>query len=243
VQEVAAADVAAFFAPERPGPLIHAHVAATGVGRCSADGWPDPVTVTAELPGGNIAVRGAPAPLAGLRGLIEAGPEWLPALREVDRGVAAWPRLVSVLPPSSDVPAPVHPVRRLTPQDAAVIELLHPSIAWIGETWDGAAGLAASGHAWAAFVGDRPVAVACSFYVGTRYEDIGVVTEPDHRGRGLSTACAAALITDIRRRRRQPSWTTSPDNAASRGVAAALGFVHQRDDVLFAVGVPVPTVD
>ena len=240
--EVAAEEVARFFGPERPGPLLHAHVASTGVGRCAADRRPDPRTVLVELPGGNVALRGAPAPVPDLRGLVEAPPEWLPALRAIDPGVATWPRLVSVLPRSADVPAPADLVRRLTAADAAVLARLHPSVAWISETWDGPAGLAASGHAWAAFADGRPTAVACSFYVGSRYEDVGVVTDPDHRGRGLSTACAAALVADIRRRGRQPSWTTSPDNLASRAVAARLGFVHERDDILYAVRTPVPTV-
>lgn len=84
------------------------------------------------------------------------------------------------------------------------------------------------------------VSVACSFYVGTEHEDIGVVTAPAFRGRGLSTACAAALATEIRARGRQPSWSTSPDNLASRAVAARLGFVHAREDVLYAVHTPIP---
>ena len=84
-------------------------------------------------------------------------------------------------------------------------------------------------------------ALAVPFYVGGRYEDIGVVTEPEYRRKGLSTACAAALIADIRARGRVPSWSTSPDNTGSRGVAAGLGFVHDRDDVLYALRTPIPT--
>ena len=121
------------------------------------------------------------------------------------------------------------------------MERLDPSIAWIGETWGGAAGLAGSGYAVAAFDGDRAVSVACAFFVGRRFEDIGVVTDPGHRGRGLSTACAAAVVTAARARGHRPSWTTSPDNLASRAVAAHLGFVPAREDVLYAVGTPVPT--
>jgi predicted GNAT family acetyltransferase len=84
------------------------------------------------------------------------------------------------------------------------------------------------------------VAVATAFFVGTQHEDIGVVTEPGYRGRGLSTSCAAAVIADVRARGRRPTWTTSPENTGSRAVAARLGFVHARADVLYAVGVPVP---
>ncbi|WP_448623657.1 GNAT family N-acetyltransferase [Geodermatophilus sp. URMC 64] len=243
MREVDAADVAGFFAPERPGPLIAQHIVTSGVGRCRADRWPRPRTVLAELPGGNVALRGEPAVIDGLAALVEAPPEWLPALRAVDPGTTVWPRVVAVLPDGADVPAPRHPVRRLVPGDAAALERLDPSIAWIGETWGGPAGLAASGYGWAAFDGDRAVSVACSFFVGRRFEDIGVVTARDVRGRGLSTACAAAVVADIRARGHRPTWTTSPDNAASRAVAAHLGFVHERDDVLYAVRTAIPPVD
>ena len=100
--------------------------------------------------------------------------------------------------------------------------------------------MAASGTAWAAFADGRPVAVASTFFLGREYEDIGVVTEPAHRGRGLSTSCAAAGSGGIRARGHPPTRTPSPDNTASRAVAARLGFVHARDDVLYAVGIPIP---
>lgn len=243
MREVRADDVTAFFLPERPGPLIHPHIRATGIGTCRVDRWPSPRTVVAELPGGNVAVRGQPQVLPGLAGFVEASPDWVPALREIDPGTAVWPRLVAVLPDGADADGPDHAVRRLTPADAAGLAALHPSIAWISETWGGPAGLASSGRAFAAFAGSRPVAVACSFYVGREHEDIGVVTEAAHRGRGLSTACAAAVVQDIRSRGRRPTWTTSPDNLGSRRVAERLGFVHHRDDVLYAVHTPVPGPD
>jgi len=240
VREVPAAEVASFFLPERPGPLVQQHIAATGVGRCRADRWPGPHTVTAELPGGNIALRGEPRVIEDLTGLVEAPPDWLPALRETDPATGEWPRLIFALPDSAGLPASTD-ARRLGPDDAAALERLDPSIAWIGETWDGAAGLAASGRAWAAFDGDVPVSVACVFFVGRQHEDIGVVTDPAFRGRGLSTACAAAVAADIRARGHRPTWATSPDNLASRAVAARLGFTHVRDDVLYAVHTPIPS--
>jgi GNAT superfamily N-acetyltransferase len=243
MRDVDAADVAGFFAPERPGPLIQPHILTSGVGRCRADRWPDPRTALAELPGGNVAVRGAPAEIEGLAGLVEAPPWWLRALQAIDPGTALWPRVIAVLPDSADVPAPGHPVRRLVAGDAPALARLDPSIAWIGETWGGPEGLATSGYAVAAFDDHRPVSVACAFFVGRRFEDIGVVTDRAHRGRGLSTACAAAVVADIRRRGHRPTWTTSPDNVASRAVAARLGFVHERDDVLYAVRTPIPPVD
>jgi len=76
--------------------------------------------------------------------------------------------------------------------------------------------------------------------VGDRHEDIGVVTEAAFRGHGLSPACAARVMADIRGRRRTPSWSTSRDNTASRRVAEKLGFVKHRDDVLYIAGKPLP---
>jgi GNAT superfamily N-acetyltransferase len=238
LQEVPPGVVAALFAPERPGPLIQQHVAASGVGRCLADRGVDPRTALAELPGGNVACRGEPAAVPGLRGLVEAPPQWRPALESV-APVAVWERIIAVLPDDAR-PGPRHAVRRLASTDVAGLAALDPSIAWISETWGGHAGLAASGAAWVAVADGRPVAVATAFFVGTQHEDIGVVTEPGYRGRGLSTSCAAAVIADVRARGRRPTWTTSPENTGSRAVAARLGFVHARADVLYAVGVPIP---
>jgi GNAT superfamily N-acetyltransferase len=197
----------------------------------------------AELPGDNVAVRGEPRLVEDLAGLVEAPPEWVPVLRELDPATGIWPRLIFALPAAAGLPPQRADVRRLGPQDAAALHGLAPAIAWIGESWGGPAGLAASGRAWAAFDGDVPVSVACAFFVGRQHEDIGVATDPAHRGRGLSTACAAAVAADIRARGHRPTWQTSPDNVASRAVAARLGFAHVRDDVLYAVRTPIPTVD
>jgi len=237
---VEAESVAGFFLPERPGPLLQPHIAATGVGRCRADRWPEPRTVVAELPGGNVALRGEPVVVDDLSGLVEAPPGWLPVLRELDPATGVWERLIAALPASAALPTPVG-VRRLEPGDAALLARLDPSLAWIWETWDDAARLASSGYAWAAFEDGVPVSVACSFYVGRQHEDIGVVTDPAFRGRGLSTACAAGVAADIRTRGRTPTWSTSPDNAGSRAVAARLGFTPVREDVLYAVRTPIPS--
>jgi predicted GNAT family acetyltransferase len=91
-----------------------------------------------------------------------------------------------------------------------------------------------------AFRSGRLAAVACSFFAGVRYEDIGVVTQPAERGQGLGMACAGALCAAIQGRGRQPSWSTSPDNTASLRVAEKLGFVLQRRDRLLVVGKSLP---
>jgi GNAT superfamily N-acetyltransferase len=243
VKDVPASRVSSFFAPERPGPLVHPHILTSGIGRCRVDRWPRPRTAVAELPGGNVAVRGEPRDVPGLTGLLDAAPEWLPVLRVMDPGTAVWPRLIAVLPDAVELPDPGPAVRRLTGADADALAGLHPSISWIGVTWGGAAGLAASGVAFGWFDDGRLLSVACAFYVGRRFEDVGVVTEPAHRGRGLSTACAAAVLRDVRARGRRPTWTTSPDNTGSRRVAEHLGFVLDREDVLYAVRTAIPPPD
>jgi len=243
VLTVAPGPLRPWFTPERPGPLVFEHVARTGHGRVRVDRWPDPRVVVAELPG-NISLRGDPehlssGDLAELTGFVDAPPEWLPALRASDPGAAPWDRLIAVLP--SSAPAPPGPdVRLLTTDDAPALAGLSTDSSWIAETWGGVPGMLAAGVARGVLVDGKVAAIAVPFYVGGTYEDIGVITEPDHRRRGLSTACAGALIADIRARGHVPTWSTSPDNAGSRGVAARLGFVHERDDVLYALRTPIP---
>jgi RimJ/RimL family protein N-acetyltransferase len=233
-----------WFAPERPGPLIFEHVVRTGHGRCRVDRRPGAGVVLAELPG-NYALRGDPACLTDgdlddVAGFVEAPPEWLPALRALDPATAVWDRLVAVLPAAATVPSPPENVRLLTAADAPALAALDQESAWIHETWGGPEEMAAAEVAYAATVGGVLASVAVPFYVGGGYEDIGVVTVPAHRRRGLSTACAAAVITDARARGRTPTWTTSPDNTGSLAVAARLGFVHAREDVLYAVRTAIP---
>jgi GNAT superfamily N-acetyltransferase len=234
-----------WFTPERPGPLVFGHVLRSGVGGCSVDRWPDPRVVLAEV-ADNYALRGdpdavSPGHLAGVRGLVEAAPEWLPVLRASAGEVAPWSRIIAALP--ADAPAAAaHPaVRRLGPADADLVAALPPDIDWIHESWGGAERMLAEGVAHGAVVDGELASVAVAFHCGFGHEDIGVVTAAAHRRRGLSAACAAAVVADVRGRGHVPSWSTSPDNTGSRAVAARLGFVPVRDDVLYAVRMPVPS--
>jgi RimJ/RimL family protein N-acetyltransferase len=242
------ASVRHWFLPERPGPLIAQHLIATGNGSCLADRWPEPRALVVET-GGNYTVAGDPDALdpGRLRGLIEGFVEapaaFEPLLAATARELHEWPRVVLTLDgplrPPPEPPGP-HQVRRLDAGDAGSLARLGEESVWIANTWGGPEGLAASGTAWGASAGSRLVAVACPFFVGTVYEDLGVVTEPGFRGRGLSTACAAAVCRDVRGRGHVPSWTTSPDNSASLRVAAKLGFALQRRDRLLVADVPIP---
>ncbi len=241
-----AASLKPWFLPDRPGPLVGLHVINSGHGQIFADRWPQPRVVLANA-NGNMALAGdpeawQPADLRGqIVGMVDAPPKFRPLLESSFPDLQVWRRVI--LTHEGDVPqistAPLS-LRRLRPPDDAMLREIHPDISWISTTWSGVEGLASSELAWAAFDGRRIVSVACTFFVGETYEEIGVVTEPAYRGRGLSYACAAALCGDIYNRKRRPSWSTSPDNMASLRVAQKLGFQVQREDILYVIGIEIP---
>lgn len=241
-----AATLKHWFLPDQPGPLVGLHVIHTGKGTCLVDRWPAPQVLLAEI-AGNYALLGDPQVLAPadlrphIQGFVDSSPAFVPILKAAFPDLSTWPRLIFAQPCMPDPAAPVDAsIRRLAPSDAPYLRGLSRESAWISIYWDGPDGLAASGYGWGAFVDGHLAAVACTAFLGENYEDIGVVTEPPFRGLGLSPACVLALCGEIRARGHQPSWTTSPDNLASIRVAEKLGFVLQREDVLYVVGVPIP---
>ncbi len=245
-----AATLADWFQPERPGPLVGAHMLLTGHGRAWADRWPDPCALLVDV-AGNYSLAGdasllRPADLPPLSGFVEAPAPFVPLLRTACDDLIDWERVIYALPASAaldgalDQMRGVGSIRRLGPADAASLAGLGQEADWISNTWGGAAGLAASGHAWGAFVAGRLASVAMTFFLGRQYEDIGVATEPEFRNRGLSGACTAALCRDIRARGHTPSWSTSTDNPASQRVAEKLGFGLHRRDWLYVTGMELP---
>lgn len=244
-----AASILDWLGPERPGPLVGQHVALTGHGVILVDRWPEP-RVALSATADNLSLAGDPAALtpeemrAHVAGYLEAPEPFVPLVRAAFPEAPAWDRIIYELEgPPRPVPAVDAVVRRLSVTDAYHLWALSRDSSWISKTWGGPPGLAASGMAWGAFVGERLVSVACVFFVGRELEEIGVVTEPAYRGRGLSRACVHELCGDIIARGHRPSWTTSPDNLASKGVAERLGFTFRRHDLLYAVGIPIPASD
>ena len=233
--------------PSRPGPCAGLHVINTGHGTIRADRWPRPRAVLARA-GSDYGLAGDaaaldPAELGSLvAGFVDAPEPFVGVLQAAFDTLAVWERVVYAL---SGAPRQFRPsgisLRRLEQHDAGALPQLGPSNAWIANSWGGPEQLAASGYCWGAFADGELVSVACTFHLGDAYEEIGVVTAYDCRGRGLSTACAAALCEDIVARGHTPSWSTSTDNLASRRVAEKLGFTLQRYDRLFVAGVPIPT--
>ncbi len=235
-----------WFIPDQPGPLVGLHILQTGNGACFVDRWPNPRIALVDY-AGNYSLVGDPDALNledlknHITGFVEAPEHFVPLLRTTFPNMNVWDRVIFELKTKPLFLSPAEQViRRLVPADAFHLRGLSPEINWICKTWGGSAGLAASGYAWGAFSDDRLVSVACTFFVGERYEDIGVVTEKAYRGLELSANCAGKLCEDIQGRGRRPSWTTSPDNIASLRVAEKLGFSLQCRDHLYVIGTPIP---
>lgn len=228
---------------DEPRLMVAWHAIVTGHGECLVDRWPAP-KVFLVICGSNQALVAEPQDLeadelhAILDGFVEAPDGVAPTMRLVP-GAVEWPR-VNLVQREQTIISRTAKVRRLKDADARHLEQLGPESSWIYNTWGGPTGLAGSGMAYGAFVDKRLVSVACTFSVSPRFEDIGVVTEPEFRGRGLSPECVAALCGAIRRRRRVPSWGTSRDNTASLRVAEKLGFTLHHTDRVWVFGRSVP---
>ncbi len=244
--------LADWFRPEVPGPIVASHVMHSGCGRAWVDCWPSPRVIAVET-NYNYVLVGDPSALnpdalrAIVAGFVAAPPAFVPLLEATFPTVEVWPRIVGKLPgaplaPASPMQAANLEVRRLQAGDGADLDELSAESIWVTQTWGGGQALARSGYGWGAWVDGRLAAVACTFFLGNHFEDIGVVTEADYRGQGLSTACTYALCQDIIARGRTPTWATSPDNIGSWRVAEKLGFVQLYDDKLYVVGREVPAV-
>ncbi|KOV60319.1 acetyltransferase [Streptomyces sp. MMG1121] len=240
--------LARWFPTGAPGPAtIGEHALATGIGRWWADRPVQPRTVAVAC-AGHVVLRGSPedlapgllAPLAGNR--VEAPARFLPALGAAFDRLTPWERMVWTLqaPPR---PAPVPhavTVRRLEPSDADAVRALGPDASWLSASWGGPRGLAGCGHAWAAVTrSGRVLAVACTYFRGTEYEDVAVYTVPDRRRHHLALACVTALCRDITARGHRPGWNCSLHNRASRLLAWHAGFRLVREYVHYAAGSPV----
>lgn len=235
-----------WFLPDRPGPLIGLHLLNTGHGTAWADRWPEPRAIYVES-AQNGALAGDPTALTPdmLRrvvvGFIDAPATFVPLLRATFPDLVVWERVMYALPVAPNYHQPAgFTLRPLTSADTDHLAKLSAESFWISKTWGGPAGLAASDYGWGAFAGEQLAAVANVFFVGDDYEELGVVTEPAFRGQGLSVACSGVLCAEIRARGHIPSWTTSPDNLASRRVAEKLGFQWVRNDFLYVIGIDVP---
>ncbi|MEU9482325.1 GNAT family N-acetyltransferase [Streptomyces decoyicus] len=235
-----------WFTAGAPGTAALAeHVRAGGTGRWWADRATGPRALAVAC-ADHVLLRGDPAALApdalAVFGAhyVQAPARFLPALGSAFDLVVPWERMLYLH--REPVPAPRTPdgvtVRRLAPGDAPALAALPPDAAWVHASWGGAAGLAASGLGWAAVRTDEVLAVACTYFHGTRYEDIACFTVPGHRRQHLALACVTALCRDIAARGHTPSWTCSRDNRPSRLLAWTAGFRLEDEYVHHLTGKP-----
>ncbi|MFF7726808.1 GNAT family N-acetyltransferase [Streptomyces sp. NPDC008001] len=236
-----------WFPAGRPGVgALPEHAARTGLGNWWTD-HPLRPRAAAVSCAGYAVLAGDPratvsADLAHLAHCYVVAPDrFLPALGSAFVRIVPWERMIWVHddPVPAFRPAPGVVLRPLRPADAPAVRALGPDLAWVAESWGGADGLTASGRAWGAFRDRRLLSLACTFFAGSRYEDIAVSTLPAERGRGLATACVRALCTDITARGRSPSWSCSRDNHPSRHLAAKTGFQLVHTYVHYVLGAPV----
>ncbi|MCT7353070.1 GNAT family N-acetyltransferase [Streptomyces sp. 15-116A] len=238
-----------WFPAGAPGPAtVGEHVLATGIGSWWADRAVQPRVVAVSC-AGHVVLRGTPdslapeelAPLAGNR--IDAPDRFLPVLGAAFERLTPWERMIwtrQAEPQQAGVPFGLV-LRRLERSDAGALQALGPDAAWLSASWGGPLGLASSGYGWAVLSRrGRMLAVACTYFRGSRYEDVAVYTVPDHRRHRLALACVNALCEDIAARGRVPGWNCSVLNRAGRLLAWNAGFRLVREYVHYAAGSPVP---
>ncbi|MCX5380831.1 GNAT family N-acetyltransferase [Streptomyces sp. NBC_00091] len=236
--------LAPWFPAGAPGVAALAeHVLTTGNGRWWADRSLAPRVLAVES-GDHVLLRGAPQalPPAALGPLashyVQAPAGFVPLLRTAFARLDPWERMVYLraAPALPAQPPRGTSVRRLTIEDAPALAALGPGAGWIHSTWGGPHGLAGSGAAWGAFRRGQLLAVACTYLLGSRYEDVAVLAAPGHRRQHLALACVTALCEDIAARGRTPSWSCSRDNRPSRLLAWRAGFRLHREYVHYATG-------
>ncbi|MEU7607629.1 GNAT family N-acetyltransferase [Streptomyces sp. NPDC041003] len=221
------------------------HVLTTGAGHWWAD-RPDRPRVLAVTCAHHVLLRGDPGALAPdavtrfADQYVETPARFWPALGSAFERIVPWERMTNVHQPQAPVFLPRTPrgvtVRRLTAEDVAALAGLPAEYAWIHASWGGPAGLAGSGHAWGAFARGRLLSVACTYFLGSAYEDIAVAAVPDRRGERLTLACVAGLTADVRARGRTASWCCSRDNRPDRLLVWTAGFRLTREYVHHVTG-------
>ncbi|MEV4744450.1 GNAT family N-acetyltransferase [Streptomyces sp. NPDC049555] len=236
-----------WFPSGRPGVgALPEHAAHTGLGTWWTDHPLRPRAAAVSCAGYAVLAGDpcatVPGDLAHLAYCYAVAPDsFLPVLGSAFVGIVPWERMIWAYrdPVPIARPAPAVTVRPLALADAPAVRALGPDLAWIAESWGGPAGLAASGRGWGTFRDGRLLSLACTFFAGSRHEDVAVATLPEERGQGVGSACLRALCRDIITRGRIPSWTCSRDNHPSRRLASKSGFQLIHTYVHYALGAPV----
>jgi GNAT superfamily N-acetyltransferase len=118
-----------------------------------------------------------------------------------------------------------HPaVRLLTLEDTGLLGAAPEELRGAG--FGSTRALLAEGVVACAVIGGQVVAIAHTSAISARYADIGVVTAPEWRGRGLATAAAALVAERVQLRGLTPVWSAGEDNWASLRVAEKVGYAE-----------------
>jgi RimJ/RimL family protein N-acetyltransferase len=123
-------------------------------------------------------------------------------------------RLTGTLPPG-------FALKRVTPDDAARFAELEDSLVYNYPSLDE---FSERGVGFGVEQEGRFVSGCSSFAMGSRSLEFEINTHADFRGRGLATACAAAMIEYCLEHRLEPCWDAHNDISAA--LAAKLGFVE-----------------
>jgi hypothetical protein len=88
----------------------------------------------------------------------------------------------------------------------------------------------------AAWADGRPVSFCYPVWQTETLWDVSIETLPGYRRGGLAARAARTLIRHMRGVGRAPVWGALETNAASRGLAARLGFVETGGIAVFSAG-------
>ncbi len=176
-------------------------------------------------------------------GFIQCPEDFLPGLRRVAPGLAIWPRVRFVLRgPLREVPSPRNAqIRRVNLGDAPALEQIEQS--WVWKYWEDAEDFCRTATAYVAEVAAIAVSVVSIFVEYENHADLAVATHPSFRRKGLATAAAHALCTDIVAQGKIPVWSTSPDNIASSVIPRKLGFVEIPAHPMYVMNQEIPPVE
>jgi RimJ/RimL family protein N-acetyltransferase len=96
----------------------------------------------------------------------------------------------------------------------------------IGLIWSGYEPFGERGFGALMLDGDTPVSMCCAFGVGGGEANLGVMTIPDYRRRGLATICSHAAIEMAFDRGLEVTWDCDEPNVASGALAIEIGFTE-----------------
>lgn len=100
---------------------------------------------------------------------------------------------------------------------------------WVRGFWPSNRSFAENGIGYAAVDGNSVAGWCLSVYRGERKLELGLVTAPEYRNRGIAKITASACVEYSISNGIEPVWNCSDANRASAGVAESIGFKKVRN--------------